>query len=127
MKRVLLAEGNSILRTALSYELEMRNYEVIQASNSNHLRSHLSECQPIMDIIICDIALEGINKVDLIEFLSHNLNSQNVPTIFLIAFHEVKNTWVRDQLHDDDYIVKPFQTDKLVHMIEQKISLSSLQ
>jgi CheY-like chemotaxis protein len=57
--RVILAYGESVLRTALAEHLRGCGFEVIEAANSDEALAALKEVDGAEDTLLCDVAIPG--------------------------------------------------------------------
>ncbi|MEQ8676206.1 MAG: hybrid sensor histidine kinase/response regulator [Aggregatilineales bacterium] len=118
---VLLVEDNSTLRESIAFELEMRDYDVLQAEDGNAALRVLSSSERLPDIIVSDIAMPDMDGYALLEHTRNNSHWQNIPFIFLTAFGSKNAVRIGHDLGVDDYLVKPFEPDMLVATMESKI------
>ena len=121
MTKVLIAEDNEMLLEDIALELEMRGYDVVQASNGNLALHHLKTAQKLPDIIVSDIAMPDM---DGFKFLEHVRNVSEwiaIPFLFLTAFDSPNSVRISKELGVDDYITKPFRAEDLVLAMESKL------
>ena len=123
-KRILLIEDDAVLRENTAELLELLDYEVITAANGKigvdkalHQHPHL---------IVCDIMMPELDGYDVLEALSNNSNTKQIPFIFLSAKTERQDVRKGMNLGADDYITKPFSEDELVSAIESRLAKVSI-
>jgi DNA-binding response OmpR family regulator len=121
MTRVLLAEDNQTLLEDITLELEMRDYEVLQAMDGQVALEILRTTTPLPDIIVSDIAMPDVDGFKLLEYLRAEPEWNAIPFIFLTAFNSPNSVRIGKELGADDYIVKPFQIDDLILAMESKL------
>ncbi|MBZ0291177.1 MAG: hybrid sensor histidine kinase/response regulator [Anaerolineae bacterium] len=121
MTKVLLAEDNLTLLDNIVLGLELRGYEVVQATNGQVALQILSTSTQLPDIIVSDIAMPDMDGFKLLEHLRNNPVWNAIPFLFLTAFNSPDSVRISKELGADDYIVKPFQVDDLVLAIESKL------
>jgi DNA-binding response OmpR family regulator len=120
MKKLLLIEDDVTVRENTAELLELSNYNVITASNGK-LGIETAK-QEIPDIIICDIMMPEIDGYGVLEALSKNPSTLNIPFIFLSAKTEHKDIRKGMDLGADDYLTKPFEEEELLSAIESRLA-----
>ncbi|WPY98689.1 response regulator [Christiangramia sp. OXR-203] len=120
MKKLLLIEDDVTVRENTAELLELSNYDVITASNGK-LGIETAQ-QEIPDIIICDIMMPEIDGYGVLEALSKNPSTLNIPFIFLSAKTEHKDIRKGMDLGADDYLTKPFEEEELLSAIESRLA-----
>ncbi len=120
MKRILLIEDDATVRENTAELLELSNYEVTTANNGTLGINKAKELHP--DLIICDIMMPETDGYGVLEALSKNHSTQNIPFIFLSARTEHKDIRKGMDLGADDYLTKPFEEDELLSAIESRLA-----
>jgi len=120
MKKLLLIEDDVTVRENTAELLELSNYDVITASNGK-LGIDKAK-QEVPDIIICDIMMPEIDGYGVLEALSKNPSTLNIPFIFLSAKTEHKDIRKGMDLGADDYLTKPFEEEELLSAIESRLA-----
>ena len=120
MKTVLLIEDDSALRESTAELLELSNYNVISAPNGRIGIEQAKKVNP--DVVVCDIMMPEIDGYGVLEALSQNPVTSNIPFIFLSAKTEHKEIRKGMNLGADDYLTKPFEEEELVSAIESRIA-----
>lgn len=121
MTRVLLIEDNLAILESISFELEMRGYEVAKAVDGHEAIKVLQQTEPLPDIIVSDIAMPNLDGYKLLELVQGNECWHSIPFIYLTAFSSPNAIRIGKELGVDDYLVKPFQADDLVVAMENKL------
>lgn len=120
MKTILLIEDDSVVRENTAELLELANYHVITAANGkigvNLAKKH------VPDIIICDIMMPELNGYGVLQILSKETLTQQIPFIFLSAKTEHKDVRKGMNMGADDYITKPFDESELFSAIESRLA-----
>ena len=103
--------------------LEANNYEVEIATNGKEAANKLLEKtgDNFPDIIISDIMMPEMDGYEFYQFLKNNEQFKNIPLIFLSALATPDDIRFAKFLGADDYLTKPFQEEKLLEMISQKL------
>jgi len=120
MTTVMLVEDNVTLLENIAFELEMREYDVLQASDGKFALQLLEQGQ-IPDIIVSDIAMPDMDGYALLDNVRTNNNWQNIPFIFLTAFDSKNAVRIGKDLGVDDYLVKPFDPEDLISAMRNKL------
>lgn len=120
MKKLLLIEDDVTVRENTAELLELSNYDVITASNGK-LGIETAK-KEVPDIIICDIMMPEIDGYEVLEALSKNPSTLNIPFIFLSAKTEHKDIRKGMDLGADDYLTKPFEEEELLSAIESRLA-----
>ncbi|MCB7481553.1 response regulator [Christiangramia sediminis] len=120
MKKLLLIEDDVTVRENTAELLELSNYDVITASNGRHGIEKAKQTHP--DIIVCDIMMPEIDGYGVLDALSKDPDTRNIPFIFLSAKTEHKDIRKGMDLGADDYLTKPFEEEELLSAIESRLA-----
>ncbi len=129
MKKILLIEDDVTVRENTAELLELSEYEVITANDGR--QGSIKAQKELPDIIICDIMMPEMDGYGVIQELSKNNQTANIPFIFLSAKTEHKDIRRGMDLGADDYLTKPFEEVDLLSAIESRLAkvaiLNSIQ
>jgi len=120
MKKVLLIEDDTVVRENTAELLELANYTVITADNGKTGVSKAKKYLP--DIIICDIMMPELNGYGVLQILSKEKSTKQIPFIFLSAEIEHEDVRKGMDLGADDYITKPFDESEIFSAIESRLA-----
>ena len=120
MKKLLLIEDDVTVRENTAELLELSNYDVITASNGKLGIEKARQHHP--NIIVCDIMMPETDGYGVLEALSKDPDTLNIPFIFLSAKTEHKDIRKGMDLGADDYLTKPFEEDELLSAIESRLA-----
>lgn len=120
MKKVLFIEDDTVLRENTAELLELAEYDVRTASNGK-IGVDLAK-KELPDIVICDIMMPEMDGYGVLQELSKNTSTQNIPFIFLSAKTEHKDIRKGMNLGADDYLTKPFEEEELISAIESRLA-----
>ncbi|SEL07595.1 cAMP-binding domain of CRP or a regulatory subunit of cAMP-dependent protein kinases [Aquimarina amphilecti] len=120
MKTILLIEDDTALRENTAELLELSDYNVITSPNGKIGITKAKEEKP--DIIVCDIMMPEIDGYGVLEALSRDTITDQIPFIFLSAKTEHKEIRKGMDLGADDYLTKPFDEDDLLSAIESRLA-----
>ena len=119
MKKVLVVEDDSPLCWLL--ETIMRNtYEVTVVNNGMDAWSLLSE-RSIPDVIISDLAMPGLDGIELLENLSESGLFRNIPVIILSGDEDPAKRKRCLDLGAFSYVIKPFEPRLLLEEVSSAI------
>jgi len=124
MKTILLIEDDTALRENTAELLELSNYKVITSPNGKIGITKAKEEHP--DIIVCDIMMPEVDGYGVLEALSNDTNTNQIPFIFLSAKTEHKEIRKGMNLGADDYLTKPFDEDELLSAIESRLAKAQI-
>jgi DNA-binding response OmpR family regulator len=120
MKKVLLIEDDAVVRENTAELLELANYKVITAANGKIGVAEAKKHLP--DIIICDIMMPELNGYGVLQILSKEKTTKQIPFVFLSAKTEHKDVRKGMDLGADDYITKPFDESEIFSAIESRLA-----
>lgn len=121
MKRcILLLEDNDFIRENTIEILELSNYEVLSGIDGTKGLELLQRKTP--DLILCDIQMPQMNGYDFYIATRTNTLFSSIPFIFLTAFSEKKDIEKAVEMGARDYIIKPFDADELIRIVEKYLN-----
>ncbi len=120
MKRILVIDDDSIIRTLLSNLLHKAGYEVVTAVDGNTGLNLAFEVQP--DVVITDYQMPRINGLEVLENIHHQ--SPSTPVIILTAHGDMALTIRSMQAGAYDYLEKPIKVDELMKIVNDALVLS---
>lgn len=121
MTKVLIVEDNLTLLEDIALELDLRGYEIVQATDGKVALDMLQSMSPLPDIIVSDIAMPDMDGFKFLEYVRNDADLSDIPFLFLTAFSSPNSLRISKELGADDFIAKPFQSDDLILAIENKI------
>ena len=124
MKTILLIEDDRALRENTEELLELSGYMVLTAPNGK-LGIELAK-EKIPDLIICDIMMPIIDGYGVLENISKDEKTKQIPFIFLSAKTEQKEIEKGIKLGADDYLTKPFEEEDIISTIESQLAKAKL-
>jgi DNA-binding response OmpR family regulator len=125
MNKILLIEDNEELRENTSEILSLARYAVISAGNGKTgVDMAISESP---DLIVCDIMMPELDGYGVLQILSKNTETSNIPFIFLTARTEKTDIRKGMNLGADDYLIKPFDDTELLNAIETRLRKRGLR
>jgi len=119
-KKILFIEDDTVVRENTAELLELANYEVITAANGK-IGVDLAK-KHIPDIIICDILMPELDGYGVLNILSKQKKTNQIPFIYLSAKTEREDIRKGMNMGADDYITKPFEESELISAIESRLA-----
>ncbi len=124
MKTILLIEDDTALRENTAELLELSDYNVITSPNGKIGITKAKEEKP--DIIVCDIMMPEVDGYGVLEALSYDRKTSQIPFIFLSAKTEHKEIRKGMDMGADDYLTKPFEEEELLSAIESRLAKAQI-
>jgi len=115
MRTILIIEDNIDIRENLEEILGIYDFKVISAENGEVGVNAYFEHLP--NLVISDIAMPVKNGYEVLDKLSTHLNETKTPFIFLTASAQEKEIAKGKASKADAYLVKPYQVDELIEVI----------
>jgi len=121
MSRILIVDDEKSVRETLREMLEYEGYEVVEADSGLQALDLFS--QQSFDVVLCDIKMPGMDGMELLEKI---LQSYDIPVI-MISGHGTIDTAV-DAIKKGafDFIIKPFDLNRLLISIRNALDRSNL-
>jgi len=118
--RVLVVEDDNSLREALSDTLQLAGYSVASAANATAALNILARNR--MDLVVSDVHMTPMDGHSLLKNIKKNHPA--LPVILITAYGTIQKAV--SAMHDGaaDYLVKPFEADVLVNLVERYASSS---
>ena len=124
MKSVLIIEDNNDIRENTAEILELAGYKTFTAENGKKGVDIAAREKPA--VIVCDIMMPELDGYGVLHLLRKNVETQNIPFIFLTAKTERSDFRKGMEMGADDYITKPFEDIELLNAIEVRIKKSAV-
>ena len=124
MKTILIIEDDAALRENTAELLELSNYNVITAPNGKVGIDKAKADMP--DIVVCDIMMPEVDGYGVLEALSQDPKTTQIPFIFLSARTEHKEIRKGMDMGADDYLTKPFEEEELISAIESRLAKAEI-
>src|SRR5258705_13367128 len=106
MTKILVIEDKSLLRNEVMEWLVVEGYEVIGAADG--VEGVNLALGSVPDVIICDIAMPGLDGYGVMLDVRANPQTQLTPFIYMTAKASLDDIRQGMALVADDYITKPF-------------------
>ncbi|NJR52741.1 MAG: response regulator transcription factor, partial [Leptolyngbyaceae cyanobacterium CSU_1_3] len=122
MKKILVVDDDTTLRTALIRYLEKRGYLVRDAASGIEGLASFEHDQP--DLIVSDVLMPEMDGYEFCRRLRATRSGQLIPFIFLSSKGEVEDRVQGHSIGADDYLIKPFEPRELLAKIEAQLERS---
>ncbi|MBI3926986.1 MAG: response regulator [Armatimonadetes bacterium] len=120
-QRILVIEDDDLMQASLRAELEAAGYDVVVAPDGMAAVERARE-QPF-DLILTDVRMPGISGLDALAKIREE--QPTVRSIVVTGYASPEAPVQAIKLHVDDYLLKPFSSDELLHSV--RLSLVQLQ
>jgi two-component system aerobic respiration control protein ArcA len=118
---VLLIEDEESIRKSLKRILEDLRYRVIDAKDAMEFTKILSEVQ--INLIVLDVGLPWVNGFELAEMMKADLAFKNIPIVFISGHNDKASIKKGFAVGAHDYILKPFDIEKVKKTIQTLLKL----
>ena len=110
-RTILLIDDDAGIRKVLGRRLELQGFAVLVAESGEDGVRMAQERLP--DLVLLDIMMPKMKGREVCARLKANPKTQRIPVIFLTALGLADHIRAGMSLGADDYIVKPFDPEKL--------------
>ena len=110
--RILIAEDEPALRDVLRMQLELEDYEVVEAHDGRQALEKASEATP--DIVLLDVMMPFMDGYAVCRHLRAQFATRHIPIVMLTARTDEGDKVLGFEVGADDYLTKPFGTRELV-------------
>ncbi|MFC1743677.1 protein kinase [Candidatus Riflebacteria bacterium] len=124
MKKILVIEDTSALRADIVSILGFEGFLVEEAEDGEVGIKKARETMP--DLIVCDIGLPKKNGFEVLRALLKDPVTASIPFIFLTASADMDTLRKGMDLGADDYLTKPFNSDKLLSAINMRFEKQAM-
>jgi CheY-like chemotaxis protein len=122
VKPVILVVDDNPANLKLAYWVLSETFDVRQAESAEEALAQLSVALP--DLLLLDLALPGMDGLELARLIRANPRLQSVPIVALTAFAMKGDAEKAFAAGCDDYITKPIDTRTLPARLHQLIERS---
>jgi CRP-like cAMP-binding protein/CheY-like chemotaxis protein len=119
MSHILIIEDANYVRENLAEILALNGYEVSTAENGKKGIEKAFQAKP--DLILCDVMMPELDGYGVLQTLSGNQKTLDIPFIYLTAKAEKDDFRRGMSLGADDYITKPFDVAELLQTVEKRL------
>ncbi|VXD23544.1 diguanylate cyclase domain-containing protein [Planktothrix paucivesiculata] len=109
----------------LSALLSQQGYYVRKSLNAQMALIAIESIKP--DLILLDIRMPGVNGYELCRRLKSNLETHDIPIIFISALNQVEDIIQAFSAGGIDYITKPFKVDEVLARVKNQLTICDLK
>jgi CheY-like chemotaxis protein len=121
-KKILLADDSITIQKVVELTFSDGDYEVVAVNNGAKAIQKLSEMRP--DIILSDIIMPEKNGYEVCEFVKSHPDYRSIPVVLLTGTFEPFDPDRADKAGCDAVVTKPFESQSLIHKVEELIAQS---
>lgn len=115
-KRLMVVEDDARLLAAITACLRQSGYEIMTARNGEEALVRIAETIP--DLIVSDVLMPRADGYSLVAKLRSNPRTDLIPVVFLTAKDNRGDRLNGIRAGVDAYLVKPFEPEELIIVIE---------
>jgi DNA-binding NtrC family response regulator len=115
--KILVVDDDADMCELLSDVLEAEGLSVLTVVDSSEAAKILKEEE--FDVIITDLQMKGLKGLDLLE--EAKSVTPFTPVIIITAFGTIESAIKAIKMGADDYVTKPFRTDKIVLTVKKAL------
>jgi CheY-like chemotaxis protein len=119
MKKILVIEDENFIRENLLELLEIEGFEAVGAENGCVGVELAKRQQP--NLILCDVMMPELDGYGVLEALRQDPVTAKIPFLFLTASADRTNLQKIRDLGINDFILKPFNVDKFLAVIADRM------
>jgi CheY-like chemotaxis protein len=121
-KKILLADDSITIQKVVELTFSDSDYEVTAVSNGAKAIQKLEEMRP--DIILSDIIMPEKNGYEVCEYVKSHPELRHLPVVLLTGTFEPFDPDRAEKAGCDAVVTKPFESQSLIHRVEELISQS---
>jgi DNA-binding response OmpR family regulator len=123
MVKILIAEDARDIRDLVAFSLEHRGYEVIVTVDGESALEQVYSERP--DLVLLDVRMPRIDGYEVCRRMKRDRALADIPVVFLSAKGQEAEVDQGMQAGAQEYILKPFSLDDLLHTVEKQLHLTS--
>src|SRR6185369_849248 len=121
-KKILLADDSITIQKVVELTFSDGDYEVVAVNNGAKAIQKIAEMKP--DVILSDIIMPEKNGYEVCEFVKSHPEYRNIPVVLLTGTFEPFDPDRADKAGCDAVVTKPFESQSLIHKVEELIEQS---
>jgi len=118
-KSILVIDDDITIRKLISHHLNLNNYKVYLASNTDEGFNLLFNNK--VDLVLCDIIMDKMDGFTFCQLVRENENYRSIPFVFVTAKNTLEDKSKALEVGGDDFITKPFNVDELLIKVKALI------
>lgn len=121
--KILIIDDNHEFLQSIKDILNFEGYKVLLAQNGEQGLQIAGEQYP--DLILCDIRMNHTDGFSVLKQLKKNNQTATIPLIYISAHAEESTMTLGDQLGAKGYLVKPFNRNELIEVINRNLNIEN--
>jgi two-component system, NtrC family, sensor kinase len=121
---ILIVDDNPTNLDVISETLSDAGFAVAIATSGEIALQRLERRLP--DLILLDVMMPGIDGFETCQRLKSNINTEDIPVIFMTALSDTESKVQALELGAVDYITKPFQEKEVLARVKTHLQLRRL-
>jgi CheY-like chemotaxis protein len=125
MKKIVIADDNTVSRELIREVLGPENYEIVEACNGQQALEKVTETNP--DLVLLDIQMPALDGYQVVEMLRRDPRFGGVPVVALTAFAMRGDQEQALASGFDAYITKPIKASLLRKEVQRLLGKAPAQ
>lgn len=126
-RQKILIVDDEPLNISIVAEILRDEYDLLVATNGEKVLQIVSTDDPKPDLILLDIMMPGMSGFEVAKELKKNLDTANIPIIFLTAKHDNESIVKGFEIGAVDFVSKPFQKEELLVRLKNTLQIFNLR
>ncbi len=118
-KRIMTVEDSISMRELISFTLQGKGYEVVEAEDGRDALTKLALTR--VDLVITDLNMPNMNGIELTRSLRADATYRFVPVILLTTESQEEKKNQGRQAGATAWITKPFKQEQLLYVVKKVI------
>jgi DNA-binding response OmpR family regulator len=123
-RRIVIADDDPLIISLVSLRLEMADYEVLSASNGEEALALIRQSEPVAAIL--DMRMPCKTGIDVLEAIKSSPRTDKLPVMVLTGERDTGMVMQAMGAGAGDYMVKPFQPDRLLERVNRLVRSSAM-
>lgn len=123
--KILIVDDVAVNRFVLSNIIKSMEYEPVQAENGLIALEIIKNETP--ELILLDVAMPEMDGYELTAILKEDVNTRDIPIIFISAYDDVDDVVKGFELGGQDYVVKPFVPEVVKARVGVHLQFNSMR
>jgi len=123
-RRIVIADDDPIIISLVSLRLEMADYEVLPARNGEEALALIRNGEPVAAIL--DMQMPHKTGIAVLEAIKSDPKTGKLPVMMLTGERDTGMVMRAMGAGAGDYMVKPFQPDRLLERVNRLVRSSAM-
>jgi two-component system phosphate regulon response regulator PhoB len=124
-RRIVIADDDPMIISLVSLRLEIAGYEVLPARNGAEALALIRKIHPAA--IILDIDMPGMSGIEALDAIKADPAIDKLPVMILTGERNTETVMQAMGSGASDYLVKPFQPDRLLDRVNRMVQAGVAQ